>query len=535
MKKYPFIICSLALALSACFDDKGNYDYEEITELNIENIPELIEVLGNSDQIVVTPKITSPVEGEILDGNPNYEFTYKLEKKTGGTLQQGQQWVKINQNNSLNVDTIAAFPAGTYIVWFSAKDLRTGIEATKTFDIKVTSPTYEGWMVLCNEGKEERVRLDMISAISATRIVPAYDLMPSLGLPEVKHATGVGFYPNVYASGDVIYLMSEEGTFKINQNTFQTNKSWNINLVDFIIPPTEGSVVEYKTLNGGSMYGGLANFCITNAGDAFVQVLGNSGAAFEKPINTSIRGGKPEYKVAPYVGISMARPGNGASALFYDTDNKRFVGWRDKGNSNAKQTLTPLTDPENPKFSFNTGMELVYMESTRYSGGLVYSILQDKAGKRVIYGINMAGNGFSQESLYENLNAPDFDKATAFAFHSKFPYMFYAVKNKVYLHNLGTNTTYPMDEIKLGSTEEVTMLKFNLYQQTSLDFLNNQTDEFMERQYELMVGSYDNASKDDNGGKLGFYPVNGINNSISKRTEFNGFAKIKDVVYRERR
>lgn len=38
-----------------------------------------------------------------------------------------------------------------------------------------------------------------------------------------------------------------------------------------------------------------------------------------------------------------------------------------------------------------------------------------------------------------------------------------------------------------------------------------------------------------NGGTLGFYTVDGVNNNVSKRTEYSGFAKIKDVVYRERR
>ena len=199
------------------------------------------------------------------------------------------------------------------------------------------------------------------------------------------------------------------------------------------------------------------------------------------------------------------------------------------------QTLTPVADTENSLFSFKTGMELVYMESTRYSGGLVYSILQDAGGKRYIYGINMSNNGFVQEAKYENLNAPDFDKATSFAFHSQFPYMFYAVGNKVYLHNLGTNTTYPVNNIALGENETVTMLKFNLYRQCSLKDLNNQSEEFMARQYELMVGSYNAATPDNNGGRLGFYPVDGVNNSVTKRIEYSGFAKIKDVVYRERR
>ena len=79
------------------------------------------------------------------------------------------------------------------------------------------------------------------------------------------------------------------------------------------------------------------------------------------------------------------------------------------------------------------------------------------------------------------------------------------------------------------------MLKFNLYRQCSLKDLSNQSDEFMARQYELMVGTYDNRVSGVNGGKLGFYKVDGTNNSITKRVEYSGFARIKDVRYRERR
>ena len=259
------------------------------------------------------------------------------------------------------------------------------------------------------------------------------------------------------------------------------------------------------------------------------------GAAFEKPINTSARGEAPTYRVAPYIGESMARPGNGKAAVFYDMDNQRFMGRKQGYVDFLMQVLNPIRDKEGDLFTFKTGMDLVYMESTRYSNGLVYAILQDAGGKRCIYGINMSGNGYVPESMYKDLNAPDLDKASLFAFHSQFPYMFYAVGNKVYLDNLGTNTTYPMSSIALGEHEVVTMLKFNLYRQCSLKDLNNQSDEFMARQYELMVGSYNTDASDNNGGKLGFYPVDGVNNSVTKRAEYHGFARIKDVVYRERR
>lgn len=530
-----FVISVLSLLfLTSCFKDKGNYDYTELAEITIENIPEVIEVLASSDHITINPKVTSSIEGEITDDNSNFEFSYKMEKSTNGYLGQ-TPWVDLNPAKTLNLDTLASFPANTYIGVFTVKDLRTEIETVKTFQVKVSSSTYEGWMILCNEGEEERVRMDMISVISSDRIVAAYDILSPLGLPNVHHARGIGFHPSLYASTGVqIYVMSEEGTYLLNAETFETDESWNIYYVNFIIPPTNEHIVEYVPLFNSNFVSARANFCVSMEGNAYAQIMGMAGAAFENPINTSSRGGAPEYKVAPYVGVSMARPGNSNSALFYDVDNRRFVGWRYNSTSDeANQLLASLETEEAPRFSWTTGMDLVYMESTRYSNGLVYAILQDESGKRVVYGINMSGNAFVQEAVYDNLNAPDFDKATTFAFHSQYPFMFYGVGNKVYLHNLGMNRTYEMTNIALDANEEVTMLKFNLYQYGDLTLLNNQTDEFMARQFELMVGSYDPSTGDNNGGRLGFYMVN-PDNSVEKRTEYSGFAKIVDVVYRER-
>ena len=79
-----------------------------------------------------------------------------------------------------------AFVANTYIGWFSVTDKRSGVQTSATFDIKVSSLTYEGWMVLCNEGEQERVRMDMISVISAERVIPAYDVLTPAGVAGVE-------------------------------------------------------------------------------------------------------------------------------------------------------------------------------------------------------------------------------------------------------------------------------------------------------------------------------------------------------------
>lgn len=122
----------------------------------------------------------------------------------------------------------------------------------------------------------------------------------------------------------------------------------------------------------------------------------------------------------------------------------------------------------------------------------------------------MGGYGFIQELYIDEVVAPDFEQAEHFAFHSQFPLMFYAVKNKVYLYNLGTKTAKELTDIKLKDSETVTRLKFNLYRNSSYTSLTNQSEEFMNQQYHLIVASYDDAAAvKRRGGKWHFILLTG--------------------------
>lgn len=532
MKRLMTIILGIFLGVfSSCYDDKGNYDYHEIQDIKINNIPKLVEVLASVEQIKVTPEVVSSLKGVVEDGDADYEFSYRLEKKNGGTIVPNKHWVDITQEGSKNLDIPADFKEDYYICWFQVKDVHTGVATFATFDVKVTSTTYEGYMVLCNEGPANRVRLDMISRLSADRIVPAYDLMSTRGLPALTRTSCIGFNPTRLYPFDRIWLLTYDGGYEIDSDTFESGEGYHMKY-DFFDPGTAENLIAFDVLNvGGTINSGY--LAVSDQGHAFFMDLSQAAGTWEHPMNSTEYGGIPEYRVAPYIGLSPVRKGNASTALFYDIDHKRFVGWTfSNASENARHILTPVSDPADAKFSFNTGMELVYMESTSYSGGLVYAVLKNDGGQYFIYGINMGGTGFTQESKYElGASATDFSQATQYAFHSQYPFMYYAVGNKVYSYNLGTGVSNVV--LTLPDNEEVTMLKFNLYKYAVPTELIGYDAEFAARQYELMVGSY-NPSEEKNGGTLGFYVVDGTNNTLTKRIDYTGFAKIKDVVYRER-
>ena len=57
-----------AITIYSCYDDKGNYDYHEISEIMVDSIRESYEVIAYRDTLIIKPEITTT--------NPADEFEY---------------------------------------------------------------------------------------------------------------------------------------------------------------------------------------------------------------------------------------------------------------------------------------------------------------------------------------------------------------------------------------------------------------------------------------------------------------------------
>ena len=540
MKKVTILLYSfMLLGLCSCVEDNGNYDYVELAEITIDGVPETIEVLGYVDNITIDPQITSSTEGEITANDPNYKFQYRLGYKGMGALggydyenMKSLPWIDMTPENGLKLDMLAELEPSTYICWFTMTDTRNNVVTSKFIDIVVSSTTYQGWLVLCNEGAEERARLDMITEITSTRTETIHNI--AKGMPEIHHATGLGF--RATNNGDHIAIFSEEGSYLLDTETLESNANNEFKLNRFAFPPTNDIKIIKEYAFAANTWGWYTNFCFCFDADGNAYMVGNGqsgGSSYGSTMNTLKQGTEPTFRVAPYAGYSWIRPWNSAyqkNALFYDIDNKRFMAFL---GTDELQQLEPVDDKTGQATSFQTGKDMVYMEGTRRSNGMVYSILEDETGTRSIYGINMSGNGFALEEYIEAVDALEFAQAKHFAFHSQFPLMFYATDKKLYVYNLGTKISKELNT-GLEASETITQIKFNLYRNPEYSYLNNQSEEFLNKQYDLIVASYNESATDNNGGKITFFDVNGTSDDISKLEEYTGFARIVDVVYRER-
>ena len=522
MTKHTILALLATTAMFAsCYEDKGNYTYTEIEEITGAGFPDEISVVQKSDYIELNPTFTSTQNGTI-DDNPNYEFGCLL-WKSGGTFEDTKTRQKdINEEHTKNVKYFADMSEGDYVIQYTVTNKTTGVTTNFKVPVKVTSATYEGWMVLCDD-KDGNARLDLVSRISPTRINVVTDLLGAKA-PKLKGARTMYMdaAPFNYYGYNGLWYCTEQGSYSLNEQTLAS--MYNMATTEFIATPKDEQVVE---LNG--LYMGK-KFVVTDKGNIYVK-SSRSGSCYEDPCNTYTNGGNPEFHAAPFVGVSAQRPYDyyASKVLFYDMDNKQFVVMDGSYYGNSSMCST-LDDPSNKLFSYKTGCDLITMVNTSFSGSTVYSVLQDAAKQRYVYGINLSSGQITQ-TMYEPLTAATgVDKATSFAFHSQYPYMFYNDGDKVYSYHLINHAA------NLALTlpgEEVTMVKFNLFLHSTTQ-LSDKSEEFAAQQYQLIVGSYKTSSTDGNGGVLRFYKFDQATGTLTLDKEYEGFARIKNVMYRER-
>lgn len=536
---YILTLPVLASAMTSCYEDKGNYNYSESEKITIALTPDdtenmRIAVMKGDEYIELNPTVKSSIAGEIDETNPNYEFGCKINYKHQDETGAEYRWYDINPDKTKNIKYLPTIPASDYTLWYTVKNKETGVVTSVTCPIKIISTTFEGWMVLSNNGADNKTRLDMIFTDSKGVERVSKDIFEG-DTPEMHDATALVINPTKTRAGDQIFALGHSGGYRLNETTLQTTLADNIKVFDFLVTNTPGEVVAWSPIPGGYAGGPMSRVCVTSEGNAHANHMGyQANAAFEYPMNTDYPGHDPLYKVAPYIGTSQYRPSTTNCALFYDITNKRFMGYDYKLEGRENRVLFTLNDPSDRKFSFNTGMDLIDMESTKFLQGVVFSVLQDNSGQRHVYAINMAGerinNSFVQQNAYDNITASDFNTATDYAFHSQYPFMFYCRGNKVYCYNLETRKI--TDTLVLDGSETVTKVKFNLFQSTDLTWLSDQSDAFMQQQHNLIVAS---TKGGEDSGIVRFYEIS-TTGQMTFIKEFTGLGeKIVDVTYRERK
>lgn len=509
MKKYNLLfILLVAIQLISCYDDKGNYDYSEINTVTISGLPKEQVIMLQYGGMLSVP-VT--IESSHYDNEENYSFRWVAYPINGSKI-DNQDTFELSSEKNLNYNVI--LPQGEFDVYFYVKDNRTGIETRKSFPFKVTSATRDGWLVLQDE--EGRVRLDMISKIGNEEFF-LNDILKESPLPYKKGAKSIIMESNQSVDFNTpgVMLLTEEGTTNLNTNTLQW--SGDLDLKHYfgdVMPTVKANAFFFLNFEGYQL-------CLTDD-YLYPRSTQTPGSIYVVPIN-KLANENNYLKLAPFIGTNPYAYAYGAPVIVYDKENRRFIQVSSQRNSCIVPTATETV------FSNSTKKDMVTMISTNHNQGTVYSLLKDNSNKIWLYGFEVSKALKQAEKYYYEMEATNIEKATMFAIHPYYFYLFYVADNIIYQFDLTTKACKPISQTFPG--EVISMIKFNhLYNGDS-----GKPQWYKDLPYHLIVGSTKNGGKASENGVVRMFDVSTrFDEDLTLLNEYNGYAKPVDVTYRER-
>lgn len=508
----------------ACAEDLGNYDYHDLLEPEITGLDENISVLTHS-RLQLTPDLG---ENEFTD--ENYAFEWKAIAKN-----VTEEVTVLADTRALDYE-VKLFP-GSYNLYFRVTERRTGIFWQVMSHLLVSEATSEGWMVLCKEGDNNRVRLDMISKVTDQTIT---DVLKDTGMPEMHNPYRISWLTgNLVDPESPFYLTTAEGATRLGRNGFQWKEEYKLDYEMGTHMEQAPAPQVINSFTNGKMFADNGNVYFSDC-LVFTGLFGEIGESMP---------------AAPVMGVNLVNDMIMVPmAIIYNTEEKEFYGYapglRDAVLGNSKplhkmndmvQLLKSLSNggeiTGDAFEEFPKGRDYVWMENTTYDPnktgtGITYAVLKQGA-KYEVYGIQtgellgglqFGGPAFAiGKAYYGDLSAcQDIDKATQFAFSSLNAYMYYAVGGTVYRVDLQQEGQLKAQrQFSLPMGEVVKVLKFNIFKDREL-YLQD---------YNLVVGS----TLGENNGKLRIYEgfKSGGDFSKVKAVVYTGLGNIVDVCYRE--
>lgn len=516
--KYALLFVLGVLSFASCYRDLGNYDYSEINQVTFSGFPEEMQYAYRLvDTVRVTPVIEGSLEGKDLN---NYSLKWQAVVKSGSV--DGATTFDLDSNR-LDLKYFVQLPEAKYTVYLLVEDKTSGVTWRQGFDLQVTSATYEGWLIL-SEDSEGFSRLDMISTSTPEEEI-IRNLWADSPLREFKGPKSLHLLGGMSAPRPV-YFLAEEAQAKLDDDDFSYDyendlryefAEWRDGFVPTCMVGTYGD----------------CRLCIGKDG-----VYGKGtiiGAIYGMRLN-KLDGETDYFDVAPAIGMSGIYYNTyGGTAILYDVTNQRFV----QVTSDMNKVQKPSA--EEKVFSFTTGKSFVHLSNTMHgSRGETYTILKDGAGKLWLYGIEVGNYNYvaQVDGHYYQLNAPEIERATAFAVHPHDYDLYYAVDNKIYCYNINSKACRLLpikmesgEIVNQFSGEQITMLKFNIF--VMGDY--SKPAGSGEMQYRLIVGSKETIGDNALKGHVRMLelPATSSQNASVYRS-YDGFGVVKDVIYRER-
>lgn len=434
----------MVLALSSCVEDEGNYTYRTLNEVTIEEETTPIYVLAYVDEIEIAPTVTGTIDGEDLS---NYSFQWHL------CLNGDHDHIMLGNEKDLKWD--CSVSPGTYTLYLTVVDNTTGLETLYSRSVILSSPFSRGFLILGEDMASGEGRMDMLAMPVDKDTTYISDVMEDHSIlkdPEMLiYAGKANWATEAYIDRQQkLFVTTANGCNEITSGDKYEQK-WTLDNGGIIEIPAIPHITPMRVIhifpepcygrNRSTMYRGY----LTDDMMFFDQSIISDYHTV--PLNHYSTTSNTYFKPAPYMWYSRTYPITSLSIFVaYDMDGEKFVLLPTSAFGLKQCTDMALSgyDKAGDPWSWNLGSEgrtLVYGENdTAGSYGMSDAIVKDGNGNYYIYRFTVptsAYAAFVKNGLYtiDPKLAPDFDKASHYAFLGAKSVVLYSVGNRVYQYN----------------------------------------------------------------------------------------------------
>lgn len=392
MKNLYYLFFAVIL-ICGCYDDKGNYDYKDLPEVEIE-LPEESYSKHFGEKLQITPVITTTI--------PENDLTYDWEFLTDTLNTWWDQYISVCQERVLDymceLDGKIFPKEGTYNLRLNVTQVSSGRHFfSEVISVKLIAEASDlGLMVLHGDGRSSDIGI----------IVADEFLMSAPSTP-----VSVQVLPRYYSEANGGIRIDGKGR-QILQTFVAYASSAPDNIV--VIALTEGSSAvaygktmekrdEWNGLFAGNLNKGEALACVIeksnlyafDGGDIFTRQAWNN--TFTIPVFAVV---DYEYNFYPWIWF----PSSGSmQGLFFDQVSRGFIGLAQIHNFTGFSPINALEEgpvvgiPFNPA---NMQADLVYMEEGGLTGHML-AVMREDDGTYFLAELDPTAGSYAEVPRYK--------------------------------------------------------------------------------------------------------------------------------------
>ncbi|MEC3878238.1 PKD-like family lipoprotein [Parapedobacter sp. 10938] len=425
------VLCLLVLfGLSGCLKDKGNYDYQSIEKVSI-NDP------AQSSRIYIEPGQTlqlNPVLSTASEGLSYLWFVYNNSPQSPYNLP------KDTLANTKDLDYAldpAIFKMGEdYRLTYKVTDDATGLSAFYFYDITVSSKLTNGWVML----EDKAGSADLAMVLDNGEVVyniftdrhPDYRVADPLSISiSARDVTD-----DVSTPGKKIYLVAQSDAFEIDPTTFE--KRFDFDFLFFQSPPAVAPTMIAWPSTGTGL--------LINEGKLSTNLTGGFPNAKKFGLYLATPNGDYDYDMAPYFASRFAYADT-YQCIMYDQKHQRFYQ-----ASYDALTAFPSNASDTDIFDMNNvGLDMVKIDSSNLTN-TYNAIMKDEAQAYILQFSMVATEGNPViTKLKQPMNAPELMTSASQTASTITPHVFYGAGSALYRYEISSNSyrtahTFPANE-----------------------------------------------------------------------------------------